>query len=422
MKTLTATYRVTTPLFCGGADPKAVGAKAELRPASFKGMLRWWWRALRWEPGLTVEQLWQEEAALFGSSDREFGQSKVLLRVRAETEPKSTQDRLWTNRASTLHGVAYLGYGLIVPFGERAGALNRPMLEPLFLSKVELASRDEATLRKLIRPLKALGLMGGLGSRSRRGFGSLSLVTLAGGERGGEWFGEPWEAPRTADMLANEVEKVLGNARLRAAGAEAPPYAHLPEWSAFSGGSRVVVVGASDGLASPLRMLDRMGREMVRFRSWGHDGQILGGGEQAERNFEDDHELRRHHHVPNRVAYGLPHNYHFSGRGGGSVMVCPAAKGLDRRGSPLWLHVHQPDADVAPLGVATFLPSRFLPAHEDKVAVGGDDRRLDTERLWKPIDVFLDRLCGAKPPRDASDRLKRALDRKEPLTATEVTP
>ena len=39
-----ATYLVTTPVFCGGAHRE----RAELRPPSFKGVLRFWWRALSW--------------------------------------------------------------------------------------------------------------------------------------------------------------------------------------------------------------------------------------------------------------------------------------------------------------------------------------------------------------------------------------
>jgi len=40
-----ATYRITTPMFCGGAE-----RQAEFRLPSFKGVLRLWWRALEWGP------------------------------------------------------------------------------------------------------------------------------------------------------------------------------------------------------------------------------------------------------------------------------------------------------------------------------------------------------------------------------------
>ncbi|HPU57120.1 MAG TPA: type III-B CRISPR module RAMP protein Cmr1, partial [Verrucomicrobiota bacterium] len=45
MKTLTATYRIVTPMFLGGANPES---QAELRISSIKGALRFWWRALMW--------------------------------------------------------------------------------------------------------------------------------------------------------------------------------------------------------------------------------------------------------------------------------------------------------------------------------------------------------------------------------------
>lgn len=43
--TIEADYRAVTPVFCSGADPNK---DAELRLSSFKGILRFWWRALAW--------------------------------------------------------------------------------------------------------------------------------------------------------------------------------------------------------------------------------------------------------------------------------------------------------------------------------------------------------------------------------------
>ena len=39
-----ARFRVLTPLFCAGSSPDL----PELRLPSFKGVLRFWWRALAW--------------------------------------------------------------------------------------------------------------------------------------------------------------------------------------------------------------------------------------------------------------------------------------------------------------------------------------------------------------------------------------
>ena len=54
---------VVTPLFLGGADPQ----KAELRAASIKGALRFWWRAVYGCDDL--EDMKKIEAGIFGSTE-----------------------------------------------------------------------------------------------------------------------------------------------------------------------------------------------------------------------------------------------------------------------------------------------------------------------------------------------------------------
>ncbi len=93
MQKLTATYRIVTPLFLGGADQKAT----DIRPPSVKGALRFWWRALNWgrirsecqNDADALCELNQHEADLFGAAavdKTEWGQGikeadyKKLLR------------------------------------------------------------------------------------------------------------------------------------------------------------------------------------------------------------------------------------------------------------------------------------------------------------------------------------------------------
>ena len=73
---ITAKYRVVTPMFLSGADQN----HAELRLPSFKGALRFWWRALaagRFNGDLTA--LRAAEDTLFGST--RTGQSRVRMRI-----------------------------------------------------------------------------------------------------------------------------------------------------------------------------------------------------------------------------------------------------------------------------------------------------------------------------------------------------
>src|SRR5580658_8082367 len=82
MNMLTATYQVVTPMFLGGAEAHGL---PELRATSVKGLIRFWWRAVKWMDIWLAHQndedalkaLRQQEDGLFGSS--RSGQSKVLL-------------------------------------------------------------------------------------------------------------------------------------------------------------------------------------------------------------------------------------------------------------------------------------------------------------------------------------------------------
>jgi CRISPR-associated protein Cmr1 len=146
------TLETITPLFLRGPD----GETPELRPPSFKGMLRYWWRALHPQP---VDQLRDQEARRFGSAgDGAGGRSPVQLRI--PHRELSTGHYKPVPRPSK--GFRNKGFGpgqsfdLIVTVSSRA---------------TDLAEEIDATIRLMI-------LLGGLGNRSRRGFGSLRLVEI----------------------------------------------------------------------------------------------------------------------------------------------------------------------------------------------------------------------------------------------------
>ncbi|MFU8802209.1 MAG: type III-B CRISPR module RAMP protein Cmr1 [Bradymonadaceae bacterium] len=382
--TITATYRVNTPMFLGGADNTT---SAELRLSSFKGALRFWWRALVWEQIGDVDELRRQEADLFGSSEQKVGQSKARLRLEelGITPTLIPPTVLRDGRRTIGPGARYLGYGVMEAFssakkGTKEGELTRPCLEAPFNFTVELYVRKATPAQRteLVRALKALGMFGGLGSKSRKGYGSLTLLELT--EPDGPGYSAPTDAAQF--MAASES---LGISRA----ASPPPF------SAFSN-HRIVLLPGHD--ESALSLLDRIGRELVFFRSWGHNGRVL--GQQREANFEFDHDLMkaidsgsrnlpvkfRDAH-PERVAFGLPHNY-----GKGKNQQVGGPEGFERRASPLFIHIHQ-TTDSAALGVLSFLPAQFLPEGTD-LMVGGNKASInpDTRAFYKPVHDFLDRL------------------------------
>ena len=390
-----ATYGVVTPLFCAGTDPN----RAELRLSSFKGALRFWWRALAWRRcGGDLKAIQREEDALFGSAGG--GQSRLIMRLASTSNPQSmiSKGRALTvsagNGSVVGEGARYLGYGVMEAFasqrkGTKAGELTRACLRAPFEFSVQLRGRDlsDPQLLSLRRALSALGILGGMGARSRKGYGSLVLRSLC------EEGVERWRPPHDIAGLKKEISGLSGDREVSA----------LPEFTAVSDRTRHVLLSSSK--KEPVELLDIVGRELVRYRSWGYKGRIL--GEKPERNFKNDRNLMKEHMLgrsahPRRIAFGLPHNY---GKRK-DQQVDPME--FDRRASPLFIHIHE--CNALPVAVLSFLPARFLPENRSAISVGGREvAQKPEEELYRPICDFLDRLLDPK-------------QRKESFAAVEVGP
>ncbi|WP_437207045.1 type III-B CRISPR module RAMP protein Cmr1 [Planctomicrobium sp. SH664] len=401
---ISATYRVTTPMFLGGADPK----QAELRLPSFKGALRFWWRALARDRCRDVRQLRQEEAALFGSSDENVGQSKVLMRLvptdAGQTVCRPPQQLMDSNR-EVGEGARYLGYGVMEAFashnkGTKAAQLTRSCLLAPFSFTVELLYKtgvSEKQRNQVQRAIKVLGLLGGLGSKARKGYGSLTLMSLDGES-------PPWKPPENTQELVQVLSSLLGSSQIQTGNADDAVFNDLPEWTAFSPASRILILNPDKQDRTSLALLDRVGREMVRYRSWGRNGKVL-RNQDREENFKGDHDLmkkdwKNRNNYPERIVFGLPHNY-----GKSTTEHVEPAAGYDRRASPLFIHVHQVNDQSVPIAALTFIPSIFLPREAGGVSVGKRERRhrgsgdwekrtvvLADENFWSPVSGFLNRL------------------------------
>jgi CRISPR-associated protein Cmr1 len=389
METITATYRVVTPMFMSGADQ----AKAELRLPSIKGVLRFWWRALAWERlGGDMGAIRDEEALIFGSTKR---QAAVLMKLEpAQFETVAKGKVLEDNGRVVGEGARYLGYGVMEAFasrnkGTQAGELKRACIQVPVSFTLQFAFKASIsdTLRDSVSDaLKCLGLVGGLGSKARKGYGSLTLEVL---ERNGEAF---WSAPKTPEELVSALQRLTKTRR-----------DGEPQYTAFSKDARVVLLPGNGG-ESALGLLNRIGRDQVFYRSWGQGGTVL--REPSEKNFKDDHDLmkmvaagRPTQTHPRRIAFGLPHNY------GRSRQEQVEPDDHDRRASPLFIHIHQPKGQP-PIGVLLFLPAQFLPEGE-RVKVGGQPVTLKRDTLWNPIHDFMNRVID---PRQGKEQFRGVLE------------
>ncbi|MBW2609540.1 MAG: type III-B CRISPR module RAMP protein Cmr1 [Deltaproteobacteria bacterium] len=166
---------IITPLFLGGADPK----KAELRVPSIKGALRFWWRALYGSENLA--DMKSQEAEIFGSIAKK---ASFSLHIKDTQNANSVLADLpqgikvpTTSKGRTfkISIIEYLAYGLC--------EYNKQFKRNIYVKEhIPAGSRFKIVLRfydnfkkdEILNSFKVLINFGGLGSRSRNGFGSIS--------------------------------------------------------------------------------------------------------------------------------------------------------------------------------------------------------------------------------------------------------
>ncbi len=101
MYSLTLKCNLIPPMFMAGADNKT----PELRPSEFKGMMRWWWRAIKAEDN--IEKLRKEEAQIFGGTGEKEGKSKIKIVV---TLDKPINGNDISTEIKNYEGIKYLYY------------------------------------------------------------------------------------------------------------------------------------------------------------------------------------------------------------------------------------------------------------------------------------------------------------------------
>ena len=141
-----------TPLFIAGADQRWVEGEG-LRPPTLRGLLRWWFRTAFRDPKL--------ESKVFGGrafSQAEGKKSDVVVKsvVRIGEVRECVED------------AKYLFFSMQMQ--------KRPCYIPGSRFEILLSSRSEESFKMALASLWLLLNLGGVGSRNRRGAGSLSVL------------------------------------------------------------------------------------------------------------------------------------------------------------------------------------------------------------------------------------------------------
>jgi CRISPR-associated protein Cmr1 len=351
---VTFKMEVVTPLFLAGADQ----SRAELRAPSFRGVLRYWLRALLGgilgTTGAGLERLWQEEEAVFGTTKTG---SLVVLRLGLDElgEAKSfTKDQPDRNQPPS--GRDYLFWSM-ARLG-REGVLRWYYPEgSAFTLTLSQRGPERTSLDRAVSALWLLNSLGGLGSRSRRGAGSLVVKEVKG------WDGRlSFTIPETSESLADFLRDGLQEARRLSmpTGAVTRQPAQQPLFDILDPSPEVChiwVLRSQERWDTADDALRAIGKRLSDFRSQEtQDGRNVWQWAQGKQIGTVE-----------GIIFGVPLQFRSDQPGGQTIFIQGVKKrGRDeekyeRRASPLLLHITQLGGNQGYVGVAVLFKSQFLP-------------------------------------------------------------
>jgi CRISPR-associated protein Cmr1 len=170
-------YKLITPLYGGGVEPSKADPVTLIRGTSIRGHLRFWWRACRAGEFHTIEEMKTQEDKIWGATKAET--------KKQEDEPGKVANKDKSNNSSKIQKVQ-----LVV--SNSKGIKNYPVLNNrnLGYATFPLRTQGDSTLfaeiefslkitfhkdfsKDVEAALWAWEAFGGIGARTRRGFGAI---------------------------------------------------------------------------------------------------------------------------------------------------------------------------------------------------------------------------------------------------------
>ncbi|MDY0092888.1 MAG: type III-B CRISPR module RAMP protein Cmr1 [Candidatus Vecturithrix sp.] len=179
MKPITFELTTVTPVFMAGED----GTSFELRPPSFKGLLRFWWRAAHWgqsQENLSIEDIQQAEGDIFGTAASDGRKSNFSIRI-SPTEfqgcktPLPYHKILGQRQGKTFppNILDYLAHGT---YDFKTKTFHREYLKQGEQFTLKFKPSSDKVAKDIITSVYFLVVFGGIGAKSRNGFGSLAVT------------------------------------------------------------------------------------------------------------------------------------------------------------------------------------------------------------------------------------------------------
>lgn len=164
MKKMSVMCKVITPMFNGPSKSYGDPNKLEIRPSSIKGMMRFWWRAVRCYTDLNIMK--DDEDNLFGSTDR-----KSPFSIQVEIIDKIIEQISFTPHHRSGYTECTNCKENNCKKSEKYYAFCNTRFSLTFLCR----DANRVNMEQLFSLLELCAVLGGVGRRSRRGFGSFSI-------------------------------------------------------------------------------------------------------------------------------------------------------------------------------------------------------------------------------------------------------
>jgi CRISPR-associated protein Cmr1 len=168
-------------MFMAGAD----GSSPELRPSEFKGMMRFWWRAIH--PHYSIDDMKKKEGEIFGAADEKIGKSKFSISISRPQFP--------------------LNISRFKPVPTKN--FQQKAFTPGQNLNIIIRLRDNLYKNSVLNLFKLSTILGGFGKRSRRGFGSIMITMIT--EINNEEFDFKFDFNYTPTEICNLLNTMVRN-------------------------------------------------------------------------------------------------------------------------------------------------------------------------------------------------------------------
>jgi CRISPR-associated protein Cmr1 len=298
-------YQLITPLYGGGVKPTEADPVTVVRATEIRGHLRFWWRACcGGKFNGDIEAMKKEEDAIWGKAykkgDSMISQEQVI-QIMVDVDPSNRGNPVKPfiltekKRPRSVNNIP--GYAAFPLQPDRDELKKRDPHIPDVRGGVSFTltiSFPEGRRKDMEAALWAWETFGGLGARTRRGFGALHLLKIDG-------------ISYTELPFSNNVKEWINKKLIEFVEPGAPP-TNIPH---LSRGAQLAVTSADDVMKVWKRLIDKL----QSFRQAGRPGRSLWPEAEAIRAISSgkgSHDKERPHlqKFP-RAALGLPIIFHF---------------------------------------------------------------------------------------------------------------